>query len=388
MSGAAGSERMGWTFAWLRAWDDVWAPANVARWAALIAAPDAHASPFATPAMVRIWLAALGGPERFAPAFLWARHDSGQEVAWPLVILRGGVRHGFLRLMIPVGAAPKPLIEGMTLFDYQEPVAAPAAAGASVLAPGFWAAFRAELRRREGDWFDRCAFPKLRAVCFGPEAEPTPIDAAPFLRLAPYPDLEAFLMARKPRLRTNIRRSFRLLEAEGALSFRVHDATEAEAILGWLPALEAARLERYPGSEMPAGFLRNLVTEGLAARMLACSSLSLDGKPISWDIGFVQGGVYYGYIRSFDMAYAQMSPGTAHLARLVEWMIATGGTKLDFLLGQEKYKAGWTDGEEMVVAGTAFRSSAASSVARRGLARAVRAAGGMQKARPGVGRAS
>lgn len=379
---------MAWSFAWLRTWDAVWAPANVARWEALMAAPGAHAAPFAAPVLVRVWVAALGGPGRFAPAFLWARHDSGQEVAWPLVTLRGGLRHGFLRLMIPAGAAPRPLVDSITLFDYQDPVVAPAVEGASVLAPGFWAELRAELRRREGEWFDRCAFPKLRAECFGPEIAPTPIDAAPFVRLAPYADLEAFLMARKPRLRTNIRRSFRLLEAEGALGFRVHDAREVETILGWLPALEAARLERYPGSAMPAGFLRNLVTEGLAAGLLACSSLSLDGRPISWDIGFVQGGVYYGYIRSFDMAFAQMSPGTAHLARLVEWMIATGGTKLDFLLGQEKYKAGWTDGEETVVAGTAFRSAALSSVARRGLARAVRAAGGAKKARPGVGRAS
>lgn len=379
---------MGWTFGWLRTWDEVWAPANVARWAALIAAPEAHASPFATPAMARVWVEALGGPALFAPAFLWARHAaSGQEVAWPLVVLRGGVRHGFLRLMLPVGAAPRPIIEGMTLFDYQEPVVAPAAPGGSVLAPGFWTAFRAELRRREGVWFDRCAFPKLRSVCFGPEIEPAPIDVAPFLRLAPYADLEAFLMARKPRLRTNIRRSFRLLEAEGAPSFRVHDATEVATILGWLPALEAARLDRYPGAGMPAGFLRGVVTEGLAAGLLACSSLSLDGRSISWDIGFVQGGTYYGYIRSFDMAYARMSPGTAHLARLVEWMIATGGTKLDFLLGQEKYKAGWTDGEEMTVAGTAIRSAAASSTARRGLARALRAAGGRRTARPGQGRA-
>ena len=375
---------MVWTLEWLRSWDEVWAEDNLQRWEALIATPEAHASPFATPAMVRVWVDALGGQERFEPAFLRARHASGQEVVWPLVILRGGLRHGFMRLMIPVGAAPRPIIDCMTLFDYQEPVVAPVAPGACILEPGFWPALVGDLRGREGVWFDRCAFPKLRGACFGADVATNAIDVAPYVMLEPYADLEAFLMARKPRLRTNIRRSFRLIEAEGEMWFRVHQAGEEATILGWLPALEAARAERYPGSDMPAGFLPGLVTEGVAAGMLACSSISLDGRAISWDIGFVQAGTYYGYIRSFDAEFAQLSPGSAHLASLVDWMIASGGRKLDFLIGQEKYKAGWTDGAEAPVAGMAIRSAAASSTARRGLARAM---GRTKTARPGMGRA-
>ncbi len=363
---------MSWSFEWLRSWDQVWSQENLSRWQALVDRPDAHASPFSTPTLSRVWLESLGGRARFAPCFVWARHASGQQAAWLLVVLRGGWAQGFLRLMIPVGAALRPISPGMTLYDYQEPAVAPAADGPSMLAPGFWEAFLGALRARQGAWFDRCAFPKLRSMCFEPGLAVTPVDAAPFLRLAPYADLEAFLMARKPRLRTNIRRSFRLLEALGPVEFRMHEAGEVETILGWLPALEAARAERYPGSEMPSGFLRGVVTEGLAAGLLACSSLSVDGRAISWDVGFLKGGTYYGYIRSFDTQYAQQSPGMAHLARIVEWMLAHGGGKLDFLLGQEKYKAGWTDGEEVAVAGLAIKSAAASSSARFALARAVR----------------
>lgn len=371
---------MSWTFDWLRSWDQVWSPENLRRWQALVDRPDAHASPFSTPTLARVWLEALGGPDRFAPAFLWARHASGQEAAWLLVALRGGWREGFLRLMVPIGAALRPIVPGMTLFDYQEPAVAPAADGPSALEAGFWTGLFAALQARQGDWFDRCAFPKLRAECFEPGLPVTPVDVAPFLRLAPYADLEAFLMARKPRLRTNIRRSFRLLEVVGAVEFRMHGADEAATILGWLPALEAARIERYPGSEMPEGFLRGVVTEGLAASLLACSSLSVEGRAISWDIGFLMGGTYYGYIRSFDREFAQASPGMAHLARIIEWMLATEGGKLDFLLGQETYKSGWTDGEETSVAGFAIKSAAASSKARFALARAT----GRLKARSAV----
>jgi CelD/BcsL family acetyltransferase involved in cellulose biosynthesis len=366
---------MGWTFEWLRSWDRVWAADNLRRWQALADRPDAHASPFATPALARVWVEAMGGEARVSPCFLWARHASGQEAAWPLVALRGGWRQGFVRLMIPVGAAARPILPGMTLFDYQDPVAAPVAEGASVLADGFWPALLAELRGRQGDWFDRCAFPKVRAACFQPGAGAVPGDTAPFVDLAPYGDLEAFLMARKPRLRTNIRRSFRLLEAVGPVEFRMHGTDEIETILGWLPALEAARAERYPGSAMPAGFLRGVIVEGMAAGLLACSSLSVAGRAVSWDVGFLKGGVYYGYVRSFDTEFAQASPGMAHLARIVEWMIAGGGSRLDFLLGDEKYKAGWTDGEAASVAGLALRSAATASAARFALARAARTLG-------------
>lgn len=357
---------MDWTFTWLRSWDAIWSPAHRARWQGLIDRPDAHASPFADPALVRAWLGAKGGQDGFRPCFLWAEHASGQQLFWPLVVVDGGWRHGFVRRMVPVGAALGPLRPGGTLYDYHEPVLAPGDAGL----PGFWPAFVAELRRHQGAWFDLCAFPKLRPI--GLPVEGDLVGVAPFVALDAYPDFDAYFAARKARVRNAIRRRIRNLEAEGAVGFRVHGPDEVESVLGWLPALEAARARRYPGSDLPPGFLRGLVTEGLPGGVLHCTSLSLNGTPISWDLGFWQNGTFYGYIRSFDTALAHLSPGVVHLARLIEWLYANQGRKLDFLLGQEDYKSEWTDGAEMPVTGLGLVSTAPASRARRGLGRALR----------------
>lgn len=359
---------MGWRFAWLRGWPEIWAPEHRARWLALLDHPDAHASPFVHPALVRAWLEAKGGEASFQPCFLWATHPSGQELFWPLVVVAGGWRHGFLRRLLPVGAALRPFRPGGTLYDYHEPAVAPSA-GDPVLAPGFWPAFTAELDRRQGAWFDQCAFPKLRPIGL-PEGMPAGV--APFVALDAYPDFDAYFAARKARVRNAIRRRIRNLEAEGAVTFEVHGPDEVETVLGWLPSLEAARARRYPGSDLPAGFLSGLVTEGLPAGILHCTSLSLDGRAISWDLGFWQGGCFYGYIRSFETGLAHLSPGVVHLARLIDWLYAHGGRKLDFLVGQEDYKAEWTDGAEMPVTGLTRLSGAPASLARRGLARTLR----------------
>ena len=89
----------------------------------------AHASPFVHPALVRAWLEAKGGEASFQPCFLWATHPSGQELFWPLVVVAGGWRHGFVRRLLPVGAALRPFRPGGTLYDYHEPAVAPSAGG-------------------------------------------------------------------------------------------------------------------------------------------------------------------------------------------------------------------------------------------------------------------
>ncbi len=65
---------MVWSFTWRRSWDEIWEASHLARWQAALARPDAHATPFAHPAVVRAWLGAMGGEARFAPHFLHARH--------------------------------------------------------------------------------------------------------------------------------------------------------------------------------------------------------------------------------------------------------------------------------------------------------------------------
>lgn len=362
---------MKWSFTWLETWDEFWSSENVGRWRELAARPHGVSSPFMAPSLARVWLEALG-QEQFSPCFLWARHTSGQEVAWPLVVLESRLSHGFARRLIPVGAAVRPVLPYDALFDYQDPLVAPTAPGPCALADGFWPALRAELSTRQGAGFDLCVLQKLRGAIAEPEATLLDEGVAPFVDLDRYDDFEAYFEARSPRMRKEIRRRSRLLKARGEVEFRVHGPEDVETILSWIPALEEARLRRYAEAALPEGYLRSLVAEGLAAGLICASSLRLDGQEISWDIGLWQGGVFYAYVGSFDQRFADVAPGTLHMKELVRWLYANGATRLDFMIGQEPYKGNWTDGQEQQVRGLAIQSKAPGSTARFVLARAMR----------------
>jgi len=191
-----------------------------------------------------------------------------------------------------------------------------------------------ELRRRQGSWFDVCSLPRIREDCLGSDLG-TPCDVAPVLRLAPYPDFEAYLAARSPKLRATVRRQRRRLAAAGEVEFRVHGTGETESVLAWLPRLEEARKQRWKGGGLWPGYLAGLVREGLPAGVVHASVLRLDGADLAWDLSFYLGGAYYGYIKAFDPAFRDLSPGSLHFCRLVEWLIANGAHSFDFMLGAE-----------------------------------------------------
>ncbi len=356
---------MGWAFTWLGAWDEIWDPAHVADWQRLVEAEASAATPFMHPAVVRAWVAALGGEQRFAAHFLHAAHPSGQRVLWPLVRPRAGWKQGFLRRLIPAGTAVNPYGSKGMLFDYHDPVAAPGPAPA----PGFWPALLAELARRQGTWFDLCALPRLRASCLGDPALGTPHGVAPFLRLDRYPDFDAWLAARSPKMRATLRHRLRRMEAAGRPEFHVFGPDEAAAVLAWLPRLEEARRRRWQGGGLPAGWLAGLVREGLPAGVVQASVLRLDGRDLAWDVSLFLGGTCYGYVRGFDAGFRALSPGSVHLCRLIEGLFARGAARRDFMLGAEAYKGDWTDGEEVAVRSLALESRALPSPLRRAAAR-------------------
>ena len=254
------------------------------------------------------------------------------------------------------------------LFDYHDPVAAPAGPPGKRIAAGFWPALTAELGRHQGSWFDVCSLPRIREDCLGSADLGTPCDVAPVLRLAPYPDFEAYLAARSPKLRATVRRQRRRLAAAGEVEFRVHGPGETESVLAWLPRLEEARQQRWKGGGLPPGYLAALVREGLPAGVVHASVLRLDGADLAWDLSFYLGGAFYGYIKAFDPAFQDFSPGSLHFCRLLEWLIADGAHSFDFMLGAEAYKADWTDGAEVTVRSLTLESRALPSPFRRAAA--------------------
>ena len=324
--------RRGWRFEWLRSWDEIWDPVNLDDWRATIAGGDeVHATPFMHPDLVRAWLEATGGEAAYLPYFLRATHVSGQKVLWLLVRARAWWRTGLLRQLMPVGG---------DLFDYHDPIVAPARRAGGVLAPGFWPALEAELRRHEGAWFDHCSFSRirpgllrrgrLRAARAGPPR---------CVRLDAYPDFAAYMAARRGSI-NKLARKQRKLAASGAARFRVYGPADLDAVLAWLPALEAAYRARYPEGAVTPAFLSSLVRHGLPSGVVHCSALELDGRPFSWHLGFHLNRVHYDYLCGFDAGYARLSPGLMHVHGLIEWLYAESDARVfDFLLGSEGYKA-------------------------------------------------
>ncbi|CAN5652108.1 hypothetical protein BH23PSE1_BH23PSE1_00550 [soil metagenome] len=332
---------MAWTIEWLRSWDAVWHPEHLARWHAALAAAGDLAPPFMHPAPVRAWLDTMGGEAALDPFFLVASHDDGHRVLWPLVRASSPALALMPRRLVVAGGSA---IGAAQLFDYHDPIIAPAAGTRwEAVAPGFWAAFEAACFSRSDPGFDGFAA-RLRSGTCAPQGEGPPAGAAPFLRLDRHDGSAAFLMSRRIKFRSAVRRAVRRLSEKGEVAFRVHVPDDARDVLACLPQLEAARLERYRKA-LPEGYLARLVVEGAPSGVVHCTSLALEGEPVAWNVSFFLNGTYYGYLQGFDRRHSGQSPGVVHLFRLIEWLFERRARRFDFLIGEEGYKADWTDGE-------------------------------------------
>ncbi len=346
---------MTWQFAWRRSWTEVWDPANLSLWRGAIAGADVHATPFMHPDVVRAWVATTGGEAAYAPFFLHARHEDGQEVLWLLVRPRADWRTGFRRWLIPAGAE---------LFDYHDPIATPAHGAGAVLAPGFWPALERDLRRREGSWFDVCALSQIRPECGSGPAFPTPAGSAPRVRLDAYADFDAYIASRR-RTIADVRKKWQRLEAERGLRFHPFGASETVGVVAWLPAFEAARAVRYPDSALPPGYLRALAEACVGQGLVRASTLVLGDRVISWDFSFYLNDVFYNYQGTFDEEFYSLSPGRLHNYKLFEWLFQQRARVFDCLLGIETYKNDWTDGEVVMPHSGAIESKAMATALRR-----------------------
>ena len=338
------------------------------KWQAAYASGSrAHATPFMHPQFARAWLGAVGGQDRYRPFFLQASHSCGQRVLWLFVAAANGWRH--VRECVPIGSAIQPYSWRSQLAGYFEPIIVnPRQGPGGLLAPHFWKGFIAALREGEADWFDDCRIARFRTGLLGTPEGAEPYTAAPFLNLAPYDGIEGYIAARRPKVRSSIRRRMRRIEERGAVRLVVHDPADIEGISAWLPKLATERERRHGSKALPGDFTRRLVTEMRDTGMVHCSTLTLDGREISWKLGYLHDGVYYGYYRAFDPDFAAVAPGQVHFHLLVENLMAAGVHTIHFGIGTQDYKYEWTDGEEATMASLTLHSRAPVSVARRSMA--------------------
>jgi len=128
---------------------------------------------------------------------------------------------------------------------------------------------------------------------------------------------------------------------------KVIHLTEPEQIGTSLESIISAQISRFLASDRVSPlvgserrtFLRELSGLLSESGWLKISQLEIDGRPVAWNYGFRFGGSWFWYLPTFEMEYAEVSPGSCLLRLLVEE--AARDTSLHWLdlgLGDEAYK--------------------------------------------------
>lgn len=352
---------MVWSFKWALDWEEILQKDYRAMWLSFVTGNDASgSSPFFHPDVVMAWVESMGGVNRVQPFFLLASSDSGGRAFLPLARLKTGWKQGRVRRLRPAGDR---------LFDYHDPILS------GVEQNEFWPEMLDYIRQFEGDWYDELDLPRVRGTQLRDDPNWRLSDKAPFVKLDAYADFDAYLRSRPKSLRGDSRRQIRRLSETGEVAYQVHDRESLSDVLNWIPDLEREREAKYPGARLPAGYLARLADSMSPDGPVHCSSVTLDGKSISWHIGFCWRGVMYWYVPIYDSAFSTWSPGKIHLYCAIEDAFRTGVHTFDFLRGQETYKAGWTDSDEFRMYGTELKAGKPVSLARRGAAFALNKAG-------------
>ncbi len=164
---------------------------------------------------------------------------------------------------------------------------------------------------------------------------------------APLPDtVEAFRAGLPHGLKRNLRRYASQLKAAGSVSFETADESNYQSFIDALFALHQSRWAIKNGKGMLEGssmerFHRRAAENLWKQGLVRLHGLRLSGTLIAVVYAFVHRQRAYCYLGGFDPAFSKFSPGALIMAYVIEQAIREGVSVLDFLRGEESYKADW-----------------------------------------------
>jgi CelD/BcsL family acetyltransferase involved in cellulose biosynthesis len=150
------------------------------------------------------------------------------------------------------------------------------------------------------------------------------------------------------KMRRELRRRRRRLEAEGTLSFDVADGTERlDALLDEGFAVEAAswKGERETAiSSQPATerFYRDVARWAASRGWLRLGFLRLDDRALAFDFSIEAGGVHYLLKTGYDPARRESAPGKLLRHEMLRRAFDAGVSSYEFLGTDEPWKLEWT----------------------------------------------
>lgn len=160
---------------------------------------------------------------------------------------------------------------------------------------------------------------------------------------------EEYLSARSSKFRNFLRRAERKLATAGRTAVQtVSDPADLDDAYDRLLEIERASWKHAHGTAVTAvprqmGFYRDLCREALRMGRLHLQWLTLDDRPVAYNLGYISEGGYAYLKTSFDQAHKDWHPATILRARLIEAIIDRGIRRFDFPGEPYEWERQWTD---------------------------------------------
>lgn len=160
---------------------------------------------------------------------------------------------------------------------------------------------------------------------------------------------DAYLSARSAKFRNHLKRAERKLAGSGLLQVReLSDAGHFEAAFEAVLQVERTSWKHSFGSAITAvahqaGFYRDFGREALGTGRLHLQWMTLNSRPIAYNLGYLTRAGYHYLKTSYDNAYRSLGPATVLRARLIENLCARGIARMDFPGEPYEWEAQWTD---------------------------------------------
>ncbi|MCG8432157.1 MAG: GNAT family N-acetyltransferase, partial [Candidatus Omnitrophica bacterium] len=266
--------RDSWKHKVYRSWDEVDDPAFVRQWEQWMAG-SAENHVFNHPSLVSAWTDTYRTLQDIRPLYIVAESEE-TTVFLPLVLWRRNWKNAMVRLIVPAGYSD---------YDYHDPVLS--GKDGQTLPDSFWLSMENFISSEAGARYDEIMLNGIRAMPGDQKGWEKDVVECPYIDMSAYRDFEDFFSGLKKKLRSDINRRKRRIRELGELTYHVHQTDGVhEAVQSLSPMLEA-HSKRRPKAYKAPGFHEALIRYGLPEAIVHFSELRLDGKTISWRLGFL-----------------------------------------------------------------------------------------------------
>lgn len=333
-----------------------------ADWAELQAesAPD---NVFLTAEWALAWWRHLGGGRRLRVLAL--REEGRVRAIVPLVEAPLGRRPALFRRLQTLGTGLSDRLDWLVSGDPRPRVER--ALSHLLQSPRSWTVVELRELREQSPTIEA-----VRSACarLGLRVDVAPDSESPYLAIES--DWETFFQARFGReRRQQMRRKARRLEETAQPSFSVVEhAGTVGAALERLTTIQ--QHDSYQGEQRNSifasaakrAFFAAVAADFARRGWLRLGVLDLAGRPAAFRFAFEYAGTYYDYYHGYDHSFSAQSPGQALLGHTMQECFRRGLREVDFLRGNEAWKAVWTDSRRRHLRVRVFRPGWRGSVLR------------------------